>query len=53
MKEPHLTEQIVLRVPKPLREQLEAAAAAEDRSVAYITRRALERDLAQRNAQAA
>jgi predicted HicB family RNase H-like nuclease len=43
------TEQIVLRVPPTLREQIESAAAAEGRSIANLTRRVLERYVAERN----
>jgi predicted HicB family RNase H-like nuclease len=40
---PHLTAQLVLRVPPPLRDRLKSAAEAEGRSLTNLTRRILER----------
>jgi len=51
--ERELTEQIVLRVRPELRQRLEAAAAAEDRSLANQARRCLERGLSAAEEQAA
>ena len=42
-----LDEQIVLRVTRDLRERIERKAAAEDRSLAYMARRLLERAVAE------
>ena len=42
----HLDEQIVLRVTRDLRQRIERKAAAEDRSLAYMTRRLLEQAVA-------
>jgi predicted HicB family RNase H-like nuclease len=46
MREKEFSEQIVLRVPPPLREEIERKASAEGRSLANMTRRILERALA-------
>jgi predicted DNA-binding protein len=46
-------EQIVLRVPRELRERIERKAAAEDRSLAYMARRLLERAVAESEQEAA
>jgi predicted HicB family RNase H-like nuclease len=43
MKPEQCNEQIVLRLPPTLRERVEAAAAAEGRSLSNMTRRILER----------
>jgi predicted transcriptional regulator len=44
-------ENLTVRVDKPLRERLDAAAAREDRSVAYVVRRLLVRGLDQDDAE--
>jgi predicted HicB family RNase H-like nuclease len=46
MRPKEFTDQIVLRVPPPLREEIERKASAEGRSLANMTRRILERALA-------
>jgi predicted DNA-binding protein len=43
------SEQIVLRLPPPLRERIEEAASTEGRSPANMTRRILESWLAERS----
>jgi Arc-like DNA binding domain len=45
---PNCDEQIVLRMPSALRDQIESAAAAEGRTLANMTRRVLERWAAER-----
>lgn len=45
------SEQIVLRLPPTLREEIERAASAEGRSLANMTRRILERWTAERDGQ--
>jgi hypothetical protein len=47
-EKPPCTEQIVLRMPPSLRNQIETAAAAEGRTLANMTRRILERWAAER-----
>ena len=42
----HNDEQIVLRVPRELRERIERKAAAEDRTLANMARRLLEHAVA-------
>lgn len=49
MKHEQCTEQIVVRVPPALRDKIEAAAAAEGRTLANMTRRVLERWAAECN----
>ena len=46
MRNKEFSEQIVLRVPPPLREEIERKASAESRSLANMARRILERALA-------
>jgi predicted HicB family RNase H-like nuclease len=52
MREKEFSEQIVLRVPPPLREEIERKAS-EGRSLANMTRRILERALASESPEAA
>lgn len=47
------SEQIVLRLPRPLRQTVELAAAAEGRSLANMTRRILEHWAAERDQEVA
>ena len=50
MKHEQCTEQIVVRVPSALRDEIETAAAAEGRSLGNMTRRIIERWIADRGA---
>jgi predicted DNA-binding protein len=47
------SEQIVLRLPPPLRDRIEEAASAEGRSLANMTRRILESWAAEQSGQEA
>jgi predicted HicB family RNase H-like nuclease len=51
MKHEPCTEQIVVRVPPALRDEIETAAAAEGRSMGNMARRVLERWAADRGTQ--
>jgi hypothetical protein len=53
MREKEFSEQIVPRVPPPLREEIERKASAEGRSLGNMTRRILERALASESHEAA
>jgi hypothetical protein len=53
MKHESCSEQIVLRMPPALRDQIERAASDEGRSMANLTRRILERWVSERDGERA